>query len=173
MNVHIIEIKARCSDLEDARHKLLALGAEATGTDHQSDTYFKVQQGRLKLRRGNIENSLIHYQRENTAEPKHSDVSLYFPEDRDALRNVLLAALPVDVEVNKQREIYFLDNVKIHLDTVTPLGTFVEIEAIDRDGARSLDELKHQCDELMHQLGVSETDLLTHSYSDMIRALNE
>ena len=45
-----VEIKARCSDLDRVRDRLIALGARVVGTDHQIDTYFQVPRGRLKLR---------------------------------------------------------------------------------------------------------------------------
>ena len=33
--------------------------------------------------------------------------------------------------MDKKREIYFIHNVKFHIDNVKNLGTFIEIEAID------------------------------------------
>lgn len=36
--------------------------------------------------------------------------------------------------MDKLREIYFIENVKFHLDVVKGLGTFGEIEAIDTGG---------------------------------------
>jgi len=46
---------------------LLMLHPKFQGLDHQIDTYFNVQKGRLKLREGNIENSLINYDRKNVS----------------------------------------------------------------------------------------------------------
>jgi adenylate cyclase class IV len=37
--------------------------------------------------------------------------------------------------VDKKREIYFINNVKFHIDTVDGAGSFIEIEAIDNDGS--------------------------------------
>ena len=59
------EIKCRCNQLDQVRQILLANKAHYHGTDHQVDTYFRVPDGRLKLREGNIENSLIYYRRPN------------------------------------------------------------------------------------------------------------
>ena len=56
-----IEIKARCAQPEKATQILRRKGADFKGLDHQTDTYYKVPKGRLKLRRGNIENTLIFY----------------------------------------------------------------------------------------------------------------
>jgi adenylate cyclase class 2 len=169
MTHQIIEIKARARDLDGPRALLVARGARFVGLDQQLDTYFRVPVGRLKLREGAIENALIHYHRENVSGPKHSQVSLYPSTPGSTLKGILAGALGIDVVVDKQREIYFLDNVKVHLDAVAGLGTFVEIEAIDADGTRSLEALRAQCEELMRAFGIADADLLALSYSDLLR----
>lgn len=171
MSISIIEIKARCIDQDQARAILLRLNPEFKGKDHQIDTYFRVPQGRLKLRRGNIENTLIQYGRPNMEGPKMSNVSLYKPGDPNALYEVLSNAMDVLVEVDKVREIYFIDNVKFHIDDVKGLGTFLEIEAIDMKGVLSIDVLRGQCDKYMGLLGVRDEDLVSVSYSDLILQL--
>lgn len=164
-----VEIKARAADLAPARAVLKARGARFAGLDHQIDTYFRVASGRLKLREGDIENALIHYQRADQSGPKRSQVGLFPNPPGSTLKSLLLAALEVDVVVDKRREIHFLGNVKIHLDEVDGLGTFVEIEAIDDDGTHPLEALRAQCEELMTALGVRDEDLLAVSYSDLLR----
>jgi adenylate cyclase class 2 len=164
----IIEIKAKCSDHEPIRQILLEKGADFRGTDHQIDTYFKVPNGRLKLREGNIENTLIHYQRENKEGPKQSEVTLYYPEPDSSLGRLLENALGVLVRVDKQREIYFIDNVKFHLDTVKGLGSFIEIEAIDMKGNIGREKLWEQCRHYMALFGVKEENLVPVSYSDLL-----
>ena len=64
-----VEIKAKCRDSNRVRNYLLNNGAAYKGTDEQTDTYFNVPNGRLKLREGNIENNLIFYDRGNQAGP--------------------------------------------------------------------------------------------------------
>jgi adenylate cyclase class IV len=169
----LVEIKARCADLPAVRAYLLAANAEARGTDHQIDTYYKVPSGRLKLREGNIENSLIFYQRSNQPGPKDSHVSLCkFQEMPDALNAVLQTALGTMQVVDKQREIYFIDNVKFHLDEVNRLGTFLEIEAIGRPGVDRQEDLLAQCEYYLKELNVAETDLVSNSYSDLLNEID-
>ncbi len=172
MSIKIIEIKARCANPDSIREKLESLGAKAIGTDHQVDTYFTVPEGRLKLRRGDIENTLIQYQRSNKSGPKLSNVNLYKPIDADALHVTLSAALPVLVEVDKQREIFFIENVKFHIDQVKNLGSFIEIEAIDESGDIEVDRLNEQCEHYLRLFEVNPGDLMTHSYSDMLLESN-
>ena len=143
-------------------------GADYKGTDHQIDTYFNVPNGRLKLREGNIENALIHYQRSNEAGPKQADIHLYKNTPKPALKEVLTAALGILTIVDKSREIYFIENVKFHIDDVKDLGTFVEIEAIDTNGSIGIEQLKKQCESYLNLFKISEEDLVSVSYSDLL-----
>ena len=151
-----VEIKARCADPEAIRKTLEKLGADFRGVDRQTDTYFRVPRGRLKLREGNIENSLIHYDRADVPGSKESVVTLYQTQpDSTPLKEVLSRSLDALVEVKKRREIYFIGNVKFHIDDVDVLGSFVEIEAIDTTGTVGREDLRRQCEEYIEALGIS------------------
>lgn len=163
-----IEIKARCDNHEKIRDILKSKNADFKGTDHQIDTYFKVPNGRLKLREGNIENHLIFYERENQAGPKQSKVTLFENKPGSSLKEILSKALGILVAVDKKREIYFIKNVKFHIDTVANLGTFMEIEAIDSDGTIGKEKLQKQCQYYLDLFGIKTDDLLSKSYGDMI-----
>ena len=162
------EFKARCNDIERLELKLKELNPLFIGTDHQVDTYFKTENGRLKLREGNIENSLIHYNRTNTAGAKQSDVTLYQHQPDKNLKIVLVKALGVKVVVDKKRKIYFIDNVKFHFDEVNELGSFVEVEAIDKDGSIGIEKLKEQCDHYIRLFGITDDQFIAESYSDLL-----
>jgi predicted adenylyl cyclase CyaB len=164
----LIETKAKCDHPEVIEAILLKNKARYIGIDHQVDIYFDVNNGRLKLRQGNIECHLIFYNRQNQAGPKQSDVVLYKPQDAENLKDILRAANGVKVVVDKQRKIFFIDNVKFHIDKVEGLGSFMEIEAIDKDNSIGTDRLHEQCKFYMTLLKVKEENLLTSSYSDML-----
>ena len=163
-----IEIKARCGNLAVIRNILHDKEARYIGCDHQQDTYYYVPSGRLKLRQGTIENALIYYERQDIQGPKQSDVKLYKSKSSDDLKDLLNAFLGVQIVVNKIREIYFIDNVKFHLDKVEHLGDFVEIEAIDETGLLTVKELQHQCDHYLRLFEIKDDDLVPQSYSDLI-----
>jgi len=164
----IAEIKARSNRIDEIREVLIANHASLKGIDHQVDTYFKVPDGRLKLRQGTVENNLIFYNRPNTTTPKKSSVQLYQPNNSEDLKTILTAVHGVLCIVNKKREIFFIDNVKFHLDTVHGLGTFVEIEAIDSDGSLEYAIILEQCNSFMKTLDIMEDELISVSYSDLI-----
>lgn len=170
MHIKNYEFKARISSLEPYESKLQILKPEFRGLDHQIDTYFHAASGRLKLREGNIENALIYYERENTADSKRSDVILYRHTPDKALKEILTLQLGIKAVVDKKRRIYFIDNVKFHFDEVAGLGTFLEVEAIDEKGIFSTEELRAQCLQYFDFFELKQEDLQDKSYNDMILA---
>lgn len=169
--MHInFEFKARHNDIKEAERILQMEKSLFVGEDHQIDTYFQVPNGRLKLREGTIEQALIYYQRSNVAGAKQSDVILYQHKADAALKQILTQSLGIKTIVDKRRKIYFIKNVKFHFDTVKGLGTFVEVEAIDKDGSIGTDRLKEQCRTYQALLGIRDEDFMAESYSDMLLA---
>lgn len=163
-----VEIKARYNDADFARDYFKKHQADFKGTDLQTDTYFNVSNGRLKLREGAIENNLIYYDRSNQAGPKNSHFILTKVEDANGLRESLSKSIGVKIIVRKKREIYYINNVKFHLDEVPELGSFIEIEAGNVLAELSEEELRKQCDFYMKELRIDEKDLIRDSYSDML-----
>lgn len=163
-----IEIKARTNNAGFVREYLQHAGAEFKGTDNQSDTYFNVLNGRLKLREGNIENNLIYYERNNQAGPKSSHFNLVNITDASGLKKVLEKSVGIKVTVKKKREIYYIKNVKFHIDEVEGLGAFIEIEAGNILADLSKEQLQQQCDFYISELKIKDEDLLSVSYSDML-----
>ena len=163
-----IEFKASTTRLAALETLLLEQQPLFIGEDHQVDTYFNVPTGRLKLREGNIENTLIRYHRENTAGSKASDVLLYHLKPDLSLKEILINTLGIKAVVNKRRRIYFIDNVKFHFDTVEGLGTFIEVEAIDKDGTIGAEKLQSQCDHYAALFNIKQGEFIAVSYSDMV-----
>lgn len=169
--MHInFEFKARHNDIGAAETVLQQHHPRFAGEDHQIDTYFHVSNGRLKLREGTIEQALIFYQRPDVAGAKQSDVILYQHQSGTTLKAALTQSLGIKAVVDKRRRIYFIDNVKFHFDTVEGLGTFVEVEAIDKDGSIGLDRLKEQCRFYRELLRIKDEDFIALSYSDLLLA---
>lgn len=163
-----VEIKAKSNNVDKVREMLKNEGADFKGTDHQIDTYFVVPNGRLKLREGNIENYLIHYERNEDKNSKTSKVTLSEVDENSNIKNVLLKALKVLAVVDKQREIYFIDNVKFHIDEVENLGSFIEVEARDPDGTLGIEKITEQCAFYKNLFEAQESDLIDCSYSDLV-----
>lgn len=168
MSILNFEFKARTSQLDILEKKFLQLNPTFIGEDNQTDTYFNVNVGRLKLREGNIENSLIWYQRENTATAKQSDILLYKHTPDKTLKDILIKVHGIKVIVEKKRRIYFIENVKFHFDTIEQLGTFIEVEAIEKDGSLGIEKLKELADKYAAYFTIKKEDFIAESYSDML-----
>ncbi len=163
-----IEFKAKTNDVLAAEKILRQYDPQFIGEDRQVDTYFNAPNGRLKLREGNIENALIHYERQNTAGSKSSQVLLYQHQPDKNLKEILTKSLGIKAVVDKKRKIYFIENVKFHFDTVQNLGTFIEVEAIDKDGSINKEKLQAQCDHYAALFKIDKEDFIAFSYSDMM-----
>jgi predicted adenylyl cyclase CyaB len=164
-----VEIKAKCDDTDFIRNYLLSARADFKGVDQQTDTYFNVINGRLKLREGNIENNLIFYERSDQAGPKNSHFSLVKVDDAEGLKEVLAKSAGIKVIVKKRREIYYINNVKFHIDEVHGLGSFIEIEAGNMLAEEiTQQQLTDQCHFYLNVFCVKQEDLVSHSYSDLL-----
>ncbi|TFG96311.1 MAG: class IV adenylate cyclase, partial [Calditrichales bacterium] len=163
-----IEIKARVRDMKQTRERVKRLNHRFVGLDKQVDTYFKTKSGRLKLRESSLSGPyLVIYQRENENGPRSSIYQKLTVEDPDGVKQILESTLGLHIVVAKNREIYLYENVRIHLDEVHDLGTFLELEAVMGQGFndRGIEEKKVRY--LMQQLGVDDTDLIATSYEQL------
>lgn len=131
--MHNVEYKAELRDMAMARAACRAVGASHIITLEQTDTYFRVPSGRLKRRECVGEpTEWIFYDRKDEARPRLSCFTIY--GDAQARERFGVAPLPELVVVRKTRDLYLLDNVRIHLDEVEDLGRFLEFEALVSPG---------------------------------------
>ena len=166
-----IELKARCSDLAGATRVAEECGARLQSIERQHDTYFRVANGRLKLRRRWVDGSelpseLIWYERPDLSQARASDYSLVTIDRGEQLLAQLAGALGVATEVRKERTVYLHDNVRIHLDDVHGLGTFVEFEAIV-DGACDDQTAHAKLERLRIAFAIGPADVVSGSYADL------
>lgn len=124
-----IEFKAELRDAALARGICATLSATRVGRFTQVDTYYRVHTGRLKKRQVPGEPvEYIRYDRPDAATPRPSDFVVMGEEEFFERYGRL--PLPVRVVVRKTRELFLYRNVRIHLDEVEGLGTFLEFEAV-------------------------------------------
>jgi predicted adenylyl cyclase CyaB len=163
-----IELKARCNDLDQACSIAQELGAMHQGILRQTDTYFKIATGRLKLREiEGARSELIWYHRSNEVSSRSSDYTLYPITDLPTIKPVLAGALGICCVVRKRRDLYLWKNVRIHLDEVEDLGSFVEFEAVlspTETEPEAYDRLAY----LAERFGIADADRIADSYSDLL-----
>jgi homotetrameric cytidine deaminase len=164
-----VELKAH--DPEPARtlERALAAGARDAGLLRQRDTYFHVAAGRLKLREEEPGGAtLIAYERPDAATERVSRYRLVPVPDPGALRDALAAANGIDVVVVKRRHLLLWETVRIHLDEVRGLGSFLELEAVAEPGS-DLRREREQVAHLREALGIRDEALRESSYADALR----
>jgi adenylate cyclase class IV len=131
-----IEFKAELRDPELARATCAILKARRVGTLVQTDEYVAVPEGRLKRRTersadatdGEARVIWIWYDR---ADRMNARSSRWTPLDdaQVAVRWPGLDRTVVKVIV-KRRELWIVENVRIHLDSVAGLGQYFELEGV-------------------------------------------
>ncbi len=166
-----VELKAHDPDPGRTLERALAAGAEDRGLLRQRDTYFAVAQGRLKLREEEPGGAtLIAYARPDAASERVSDYRLVPVPEPEPLREALSASNGVSAVVEKRRRLLIWDGtVRIHLDGVSGLGTFVELEAVAEPGS-DLERERAQVARLRELLEIRDEDLREGSYADAVPA---
>ncbi len=72
------------------------------------------------------------------------------------------------VVVVKRRRLFVWENVRIHLDDVEGLGTFIELEAMVGPGLNSPDEAAEKVARLRSELAIADDALVAVGYSDLL-----
>ncbi len=162
-----VEIKARVSDLPRLRAKVASLASTPPEVVVQSDTFFVVPRGRLKLRHSSGgSGELIYYERSDATGPRESSYCRYACPDPTALAAVLGEALGVRGLVEKRREVFMMGRSRIHLDDVRGLGSFLEIEVVleDGDAAAGTERVR----ELLTAFEIPASALVARAYIDLL-----
>ncbi|MDZ7290876.1 MAG: class IV adenylate cyclase [candidate division KSB1 bacterium] len=178
-----LEFKARLRNPAAVRQVLTKFGIPLAATLRQKDTYFHVENGRLKLREIEGETAqLIFYRRPDQADVKRSDYHFAPVVSAAAVCEVLGAACGILTVVKKIRELYLLPRklgqqvlttpnflTRLHLDTVESLGQFLEIEVIVHDG-ESPQLAEQEARAWLEEFDVESEDLIAGSYADLLKS---
>ena len=168
------EIKARYDKLDFAEKQAVSIGADLLGIDHQTDTYFTTRMGRFKLRNTTLSQPyLIPYLRSSEKDIKLSRYEKIPVENPESVKYLFTQLLGRELEIRKKRKIYIFENVRIHLDEVEELGTFIELESVF-DPDKSDERLeKKKINRLMELFEINNDSLLSLSYYELIREYRE
>lgn len=150
-----IELKARDLEPERSIEACEAIGADDLGIIAQRDSYFDVRFGGLKLREETPGRPhLIQFERADDPHERESRYRIVEVQDAPTLLAALTAAIGLTVVVAKHRHLFHWQGVRIHLDEVEQLGTFIELEAV----APPASDLSHE-----HELirGLRDTFAIT------------
>lgn len=167
----MVELKARVENHDYLGEILSALGATYSGTFQQTDIYFEVPEGRLKLREVKGANiaELIYYERENILGPKNDEAFILGIKDPEELKNTLEKILTPLAIIEKVREIYRYRGTQIQLDSVKKVGKFIEFERQTTDSPKRIKKDRLILEKLMKKLKIDPSNLESLSYSDLIQ----
>ncbi|XP_003706749.1 uncharacterized protein LOC100875650 isoform X2 [Megachile rotundata] len=165
-----IEIKAKITNLSYTVSRIKQLTDTYCTVIKQHDTFFKVAEGRLKLRRfENGSGELIYYKRSNILGPKLCNYEKAALEANACveIKNILSASNGCIGTVEKTRQLYMVGQTRIHVDDVEGLGNFLELEVVL---TKEDDEYKGEkiAQDLMNKLGVKIQDLISEAYIDLL-----
>ena len=165
-----VEIKARVPDLDTFRAKAASLASGSKQIITQTDTFFVVSRGRLKVRSfSDGSGELISYERANQQGPKESIYTRVACEDARALSQALSSVLSIRGIVAKEREVFLVGRTRVHLDRVEKLGCFVELEVVLAPG-ESADQGRREAHDLLRSLEIPERALVAEAYIDLLEA---
>ena len=161
-----IEFKAHLQDANAMLAKARSIGAELWGDIRQTDTYFNVPKGRLKLRdMPGLQAELLFYERDEDSGRRPSDYFVTRVPDAGSALEVLGRALGVRAVVHKRRTLVLLDTTRIHFDNVEGLGQFLEIEVPVKDDEAAAEG---RLNSLIAGLGLTWSDCIRRSYVDLV-----
>jgi predicted adenylyl cyclase CyaB len=164
-----IEIKARLADLAATRARVAAAADRGPESLAQTDTFFPVPWGRLKLREfSDRPAELIYYRRPDAPGPSESQWAKVTVPDAAAVRELLADALGVRGQVVKQRSLYWVGRTRVHLDEVMDLGDFLELEVVLADG-EAVSAGVEEAQRLLRIFGVPGDALVAEAYVDLLR----
>jgi predicted adenylyl cyclase CyaB len=163
-----IEVKCRVSNLTEVRAKALAIATTQVELVEQTDTFFVVPAGRLKVREfADGSGELISYDRPDQSGPKESAYTRVSCQDAKVLSQALRSVLPVRGVVVKRREVIIVGRTRIHLDEVRHLGSFLELEVVLRDDEPA-EAGEREALRLLETLGIATSSLISGAYIDLL-----
>ena len=165
-----IELKAADADPAASERACRALGATHAGTLAQRDTYYAVSRGLLKLREDTAAGTgeLIFYLRAHEAGLRSSSYWRAHASDPAALRDLLTAAHGVLGVVAKRRRLYLHHSVRIHLDDVEGLGSFIELESVLAVAGRESPAEARALVEVVGALGLAGRETIAGGYLELL-----
>jgi adenylate cyclase class IV len=162
-----LEAKFPLANHAAAEARAIAIGYTRRAILNQRDTFFRVPNGKLKLREENGSAVLIHYRRAQSRPLMLSSYEIVPLADPAATLRILTDALGTLATVEKVRTLLLRENLRLHLDQVANLGNYGELEAVLTDPADP-NRSRIALDETLDALQVATADLIEISYFEML-----
>jgi predicted adenylyl cyclase CyaB len=163
-----LELKARLRSAAQAASVARRLGARDAGMLEQTDIYYQVPSGRLKLRIiGGKAPELIAYERPDNRGGRYSEYLVLPVADPRLTDRLFRRLVGLKLAVRKNRRLFMYKNARIHIDAVRGLGAFIEFEVMVTRGTR---QARRLFETLVKEFGIRRADTVAGSYSDLLTA---
>lgn len=163
-----VEIKARIESVEALLPLVTPLAESGPTEMEQDDTFFRCENGRLKLRAfPDGTGELIFYRRSDRRGPKESSYAISATLSAATLRFAMTAAYGESGRVRKHRTLFLVGRTRVHLDRVEGLGDFLELEVVLADGEPTEAGVA-EARSLMEKLSIEATNLVEGAYVDLL-----
>jgi predicted adenylyl cyclase CyaB len=163
-----VEIKARITSVEALLPRVQTVADQGPFDIRQDDTYFACNTGRLKLRMfSKSEGQLIFYRRADEQGPKESFYLLSPTTAPEVLRESLTLAYGRTGHVEKHRTLFLAGRTRIHLDRVSGLGHFLELEVVLEEN-EPFEAGVREANQLLASLGIERSQLIEGGYVDLL-----
>jgi len=159
-----LELKVKVKSHKNFKTILEKTGTENRGLLNQKDIYYFVPNGLLKLRIENGRESLIFYNRDEAGKNRWSDYKVVYFENRGS-EKLFSSIFRIETVVQKKRKLYYLNNTRIHLDSVKELGSFLELETLVLNGKA---DARKRFNEVKKILKLNSFDEIKASYRDLM-----
>jgi predicted adenylyl cyclase CyaB len=162
-----IEIKTRLHDIATCERRLAAMGAKKLWTRRQTDAFYAVPRGWLKLReQDGVRPEIISYIRSiDDSGPRESDYDVIPIGEAASWKRLLGRVLNLDRVVEKTRTLWVYEHTRVHLDRVEGLGDFLELETMVLD--ISHDEARDENRRVIWALALNPDEFLSAPYRDL------
>jgi len=162
-----IESKFKVNDFSEIKKNLRKNKIKTAKKLNQVDTYFIVKKGHLKIREINKKSfELIFYQRPNKKIAKTSNyevIGLNKNQSKE-IKRILKISLVIKNIIKKTRFLYLYKNTRIHLDNVSGLGKFIELETVLKKINNQKAKIEHK--KLIKILNLNKEEKIRKSYCD-------
>ncbi|MFA5358374.1 MAG: class IV adenylate cyclase [Patescibacteria group bacterium] len=163
-----IELKLKLNDFARVKRSARAAGVKEISVLYQTDTYFNVASGRLKLREINGKVfELINYFRSDKKSSKLSSYEIFNLNKDQAMlfKKALSRILGIRVTVKKKRNLWLHEHTRIHFDQVSGLGKYLELETVLWQ-SNSAAQKEHK--KVIKMLGLDKYKKIAVSYNDLL-----
>ncbi len=169
-----VEAKVRISDVWWMEKRISEEGAEYKGMIKQRDEYYDFPDMRLfndggafRVRSSDGDFRITYKwckKDEDTTSREEIEIGI---ESADKMITILESIGFVKLcEIKKKRKVYQLDDLKVSLDEVEGLGSFVEVEGM-ADSEEEYRAKKVEIFKLLDRLGISSSDIIRRTYMEM------